>query len=166
MDHRSRLAFLHDLDRQPAARLELFKANIDGAHSGPASQVQARRRPARYLAVGIVDFSIINAAFHHRAGSGFPGGIGADHHGTSIFTSDLQLAKQGKAVAINRIFEAFETEASFIPAVTQHRPYHIWAALQQRSDIVGLVLDPVIIGIVTGGQALVAHSFPVNLQLV
>ena len=62
--------------------------------------------------------------------------------------------------------DAVKTKAAFRPAVAQNGADDVFAGVNEVGHVVGLVLNPAVVGGATGGKVLIVRLFAVQIELV
>ena len=165
------------LDRQREARREAAEARFRvDLHRLPAVERAGGRRPVFDLQPRVVALAVVDAAERQRRGRRLPALV-RDNHGFAPVGRDVQLAEQQvfvredvvRAARLVRLVAAglaIEAEAALGPAVADDRADNVFAAFHEVGHVVGLVLDPAVVGGAAGREVLVAGLFAVHVQLV
>ncbi len=134
-------------------------------HGRPVGVRVARGAPAGALEPRVVGLSVVDVRRPDRPRGRLPGL--ARPHGLRppVRVLDPQLAQQREAVPVDGPLVLPGEEAA-VPAVAEHRADRVLARAQVARDVVRLVLEAVVVARPAGGEELVAHALPVDLQLV
>ncbi len=173
-DRQARLR-LQDLDRtdlldpphgRRCRRDQGVLAVIGELDARPVAIVEAGPGPARLLEARVVGFSVVDLRHQDRAGRGLPAGVAAHDLAAPVRVGHFDLHQQREPVAVD-VAPAGEAHlVPAVPAVADERPHGVGARLQERRDVVGLVLEALVVAGPAGSEELVAHALAVQVQLV
>ena len=167
--------FLDGADRHAGMGLDL-RVGAGLANSGlPLRIVEAGRGPAGHFLAGVVGLAHQDVALGDRAERGFPRGVGDDGFAAAVGPFQFELEADGgrNAIVISAVdacdqpFLAGEQavgDISGIPAVGQGRADGVVAFADQPGDIVGLAVDPFLIGRPTRSESFIGNPLAVDFH--
>ena len=127
---------------------------------------EAFQRAGDKLQPRVVDFAVVNAAFDNGGGVAQPRAVRAENQLAAVgkFAADFSQQLHAIAEQLAHVFHPAET--ALIPAVAEHRVETVFARAQQGSDIVSLILDPIVVIVIKRREHLVGYAFAVYRQFV
>ena len=137
------------------------RADDDGL---PAAVIVTGLRPGAELQAGIVGLAVEEIAFKNRAGGGFPRSIGAEGERGAILQNDFETGEEVGTIPVD--LAAKPADGAAVPAVAEDGAERILALSQKRGDIVGLVLDALLIIGPAGGEDFISDASAIDLAFV
>ena len=137
-----------------------------GGGGGALCGDKAFERSGRGLQPRVVDFAVVDAAFNDRSGMAQPRVVRAENQLAAVGKFAADLSQQLHAVAVQFAHALHKTKAALVPAVAEHRVKAVLARAQQRRNIIGLILNPVVVIVVERRKRLVGRAPAVYRQLV
>ena len=125
-------------------------ARCDGRF--PEAVVETRAGPAGHFLPRIITFTHLQVGLLNGTGAGhFPGLVGGNQFPRAVGVLEFQLRHDRRCLAIRVTADMFradpreqaEADVSAVPAVSHPRAQRVVARLDQRSDIVGLIVTRV-----------------------
>ena len=138
----------------------------EDADARPPGVVVAGRGPPGPLQPRVVGLAVVEVGGQDGAARRSPPVVGADALVAAVGIPDVQLCQERQAVSVDVAPAAPEAEPAPEPAVAQHRAYHVSPGPQQPRDVERLVPEAVAVARPPGGEHVVAHADPVELDLV
>ena len=155
---------LDPADRRPRGGDEIVLAVIDDPDPRPLPVVEADVGPARALQARVVGLAVVDLGHQDGTGGGLPARVAADGLPSPILVGDLDLQEQSEAIAVD--VATASRQVSAVPAVAEQHAHGVVPALEQGRDVVGLVLQALVVARPARGEELVAHPLAVEVQLV
>ena len=114
----------------------------------------------------ILFFAVVNAAEGNLGAPHAPAAVRAENFFGTVFVGCPDFGDQLWVGGIEGlILSQTETETAVVPAVAQ-QDFQMSALFQFLRDVVGLILKPQVIGVVTGGHPFVADAPPVQKRFI
>ena len=152
-------------DRRPRGGDESGRDRLSLDDRRPVGVRVARGAPARALQAGVVGLAVVDVRAADRPRRRLPRVVRPHGHDAAVRVLDPDLAPQGEAIAVDRAPVGPGEEAA-VPAVAQGGADRVLAGAQLPRDVVGLVLEAVVVARPARREELVPHALPVDLQLV
>ena len=158
------------LHRDAHAGLQQAHVHVHSPGMVPPADVGLRQAPAVVLLPGVVDLAVVDLRPQPGAFGRPPALVRAEDPGCAVYIGHPQLADKGQRIPVDviAVAEALPdvgpVDAALVVAVAQAAAQGVFAGAELPGDVVGLVLEPLVVGVEAGGKDLLAHPLSVQRQ--
>ena len=131
----------------------------------PALVVEAGGGPARLLETRVVGLTVIDLGHQDRAGARLPPRVARDELLAPVLVRDSDLHQKAETLAVD-IPASFPGQVPAVPAVAELHSDRVGSGLQERRDVVGLVLEALVVARPSRREELIADAPTVQVHLV
>ncbi len=166
LENPRRLELLDPAHRRTGGSDQAVLTVIGALDAFPVVVVEARRRPAILLEASVVGLAVVDLRHEDRSRRGLPAAVGEEHLLAPILVAHVDLQQQGGVVTVDVAASDPPCEIAPVPAAPEQDAYRVGAGLEQWRDVVGLILEALVVAGPAGGEKLVANALAVEPHLV
>ena len=125
--------------------------------------VVAGATPSRLLESRIVGLAVVDVGHQDRSGRGFPLSIRADDLRVAIRVANDDLREQSESPAVI-VALTLEADVAAIPSIAECHPDCVRARAKERCDIVGVVLQSLVVARPAWSEEVVTHALAIHFD--
>ena len=151
--------------RRPGWSDEQVLTVFDDLYAAPVLVDEARRRPTRLFEPGVVRLTVVDLRHQDWPRRGLPARVAPDGVLPPSPVGDDDLHQQAEAIAVD-VALVVPGEVAAVPTIAERDADRVRPPLQERRDVVGLVLQALVVARPPRREHRVANSLPVDGHLV